>query len=53
MVGYYNETSAYDSGSINDNAYIGSSLGAGTYFVEVNVSSYGSTNTNYTVNLSA
>ena len=51
----YNETLASDSGSSNDNAYIGSPLGAGTYFVGVNVSSYpfGNTNTNYTLNLSA
>lgn len=48
----YNETLAYDSGTTNDNAYIGSPLGAGTYFVGVNVSSYGSTNTTYTLSLS-
>ncbi len=48
----YNETLVEDYGYSNDDALISSFLEAGTYFVGVNAS-YGSTNTNYTLNLSA
>ena len=47
----YNETLVEDYGYSNDDALISSFLEAGTYFVGVNAS-YGSTNTNYTLNLS-
>lgn len=39
-------------GGINDNASINSALGAGTYFIRVNVP-YGSANTNYNLGISA
>lgn len=48
----YNETLGNGYGDSNDNASISSPLGAGTYFIRVNAY-YGSTNTNYTLEVSA
>ena len=47
------ESINYNSGSSNGIASISSPLGAGTYFIRVYVPSYYSTNTNYTLNVSA